>query len=204
MRALVTGFELDQACPVNTSYEVVRRLPGHVGNLEVTADVLRCDYRRPLEPVEELIRRFRPDIFLCMGQALRREELSLERVAVNFQDDSRPASAGGGDYYGFVPHGRPVVPDGQDAYFSNLPLERMLARLQEEGYPCSISLTAGAVGCNNAMYSVLYLCRTRYPGMMGGFIHLPAHHQHPGRIKKSFSVEYLAHGIEVALEAAAE
>ena len=63
-----------------------------------------------------------------------------------------------------------------------------------------MSLTAGAIGCNNALYSVMYLIRTKYPNMMGGFIHLPAHHQHPRRLYKSYDVEYLAHGVEAALK----
>ena len=55
------------------------------------------------------------------------------------------------------------------------------------------------IGCNNALYSVLYLIHTKYPNMMGGFIHVPAHHQHPRRIGKSFDTQYLASGVETAL-----
>ena len=201
MKALITGFELDAACPINSSYEVMKKLPSHVGDLQVVTDALRCDYRDPIGVVRALCEKHQPDVFICMGQALRREVISLEKVAINYQFDAREASAGGGDYYGFVPKGRPVVPGAPDVYFTNLPIDRMLERLKASEIPCEISLTAGAVGCNNAMYSVLHLAHTERPGMLGGFIHIPAHHEHPRRIGKSFSVDEIAHWVETALGA---
>ena len=92
------------------------------------------------------------------------------------------------------------MPGGPDGLFTNLPIERMLESIKEQGFPCEISLTAGSIGCNNAMYSVLYLIHTRYPDLMGGFIHVPGHHEHPRRVRKTFSVQEIAAGVEAALK----
>lgn len=201
MKALITGFELDAACPYNSSFEVMRRLNKRVGALEIVTDALRCDYRDPVGVIRALAEKHHPDVFLCMGQALRREVISLEKVAINYQNDEREPAAGGGDYYGFVPRHRPVVEGAPDVYMTNLPVDAMLARLREREFPCEISLTAGAVGCNNAMYSLLHFIHTEAPHMLGGFIHVPANHEHPRRMKKSYSIDYIAEGIEVALSA---
>lgn len=200
MKALITGFELDAACPYNSSFEVMQRLNKRVGALEIVTDALRCDYRDPVGVIRALAEKHHPDVFLCMGQALRREVISLEKIAINYQHDEREPAAGGGDYYGFVPRHRPVVEGAPDVYMTNLPVDAMLARLKERDFPCEISLTAGAVGCNNAMYSVLYLIRTKYPEMMGGFIHVPGHHEHPRRVRKTYSVQEIARGVEAALK----
>jgi pyroglutamyl-peptidase len=198
MKVLLTGFEPDEAVPVNTSFEVLKRLPEAIGSLEIVTDQLRCDYRAPMSVVEALAEKHHPDVFICMGQALRREVISLEKAAINYQHDDRELPMSG-DYYGFAPKHRAVVEGGPDVYFTNLPIQRMLKAMQQADYPCEISLTAGAVGCNNAMYSVLHMIHSQYPHMMGGFIHVPGHHEHPKRIRKTYDLDYIAHGVETAL-----
>ena len=197
MKALITGFELDAACPINSSYEVMKKLPSHVGDLQVVTDALRCDYRDPIGVVRALCEKHQPDVFICMGQALRREVISLEKVAINYAFEERDWAK---DDDGFIPKGMPIVEGGPDGIFTNLPIDKMLERLKAAEFPCEISLTAGSIGCNNAMYSVLYLIKTKYPNMMGGFIHVPGHHEHPRRVRKTFSVQEIARGVEAALK----
>lgn len=196
MRVVITGFSPSESHPVNTSYEVKNALSDHVDGIELIREDLISSYRHPLDYIDMLIQKHRPDAFICMGQALRREVISLEKVGINYQNEDRDWAV---DEEGFVPKDRPIIEGGPDAIFTNLPIQAMLQRMKQEGYPCEISLTAGAIGCNNALYSVLYLIHTKYPNMMGGFIHVPAHHQHPRRIGKSFDTQYLASGVETAL-----
>lgn len=196
MRVLITGFSPSESHPVNTSYEVKNALSDHVDSIELIREDMISSYRHPLDYSDMLIQKYHPDAFICMGQALRREVISLEKVGINYQNEERDWAV---DEEGFIPKDRPIIEGGPDAFFTNLPIQKMLQRMKQEGYPCEISLTAGAIGCNNALYSVLYLIHTKYPNMMGGFIHVPAHHQHPRRIGKSFETEYLARGVETAL-----
>ena len=197
MRVLITGFCPSESHPVNTSYEVKNALKPNIEGIERICEDLISSYQHPLDYIEMLIEKHHPDVFICMGQALRREVISLEKVGINYQDEDRDWAV---DEDGFVPKDRPIIEGGPDAFFTNLPIQNMLRHMKEEGFPCEISLTAGAIGCNNALYSVLYLIRTKYPDMLGGFIHVPAHHQHPRRIGKSYDTEYLARGVEAALK----
>ena len=197
MKVLVTGFAPSTSHPVNTSYEVKNALSTNVDGIEVIGEDLISSYQHPLDEIERLIEKYHPDVFICMGQALRREVISIEKIGINYQNEERDWAV---DEEGFIPKDRPMIEGGPDGLFSNLPIQNMLRHMREEGFPCEMSLTAGAIGCNNALYSVMYLIRTKYPNMMGGFIHLPAHHQHPRRLYKSYDVEYLAHGVEAALK----
>jgi pyroglutamyl-peptidase len=197
MKVLITGFAPSTSHPVNTSYEVKNALKDEIDSIEIIKEDLISSYQRPLEPIEALIETHHPDVFICMGQALRREVISLEKVGINYQNEERDWAV---DEDGFLPKDRAIIENGPDGIFSNLPLTKMLKHMQEEGFPCEISLTAGAIGCNNALYSLMYLIRTKYPNMMGGFIHVPAHHQHPRRLGKSYDAEYLARGVEAALK----
>lgn len=197
MKVLVTGFAPNVSHPVNTSYEVKKALRNNIEGLEIVTDDLVASYQHPLEAIEKLIEKHHPDVFICMGQALRREVISLEKVGINYQNEERDWAV---DDDGFLPRDRAIVEGGPDGLFTNLPIQKMLKRMQDEEFPCEISLTAGAIGCNNALYSVLYLINTKYPNMMGGFIHVPSHHQHPRRLIKSFETEYIARGVEAALK----
>ncbi|GHV94235.1 pyrrolidone-carboxylate peptidase [Spirochaetia bacterium] len=197
MRVLVTGFRTNKSHPVNTSYEVKNALNRQIDNVEIIPEDMIASYHNTIPYMEELIRKYNPDAFICMGQALRREVISLEKVAINYQNEERDWAL---DDDGFLPQHRPILEDGPDGYFTNLPILKMLEALKKESYPSEISLTAGAIGCNNAMYCILHLIHTKYPRMIGGFIHVPSHHQHPRRLIKSFDVEYIARGVETAIK----
>lgn len=197
MRVVITGFKPNQSHPVNTSWEVKNALSDHIGDIEVIKEDMIASYHHSIEYIDSLIQKHHPDVFICMGQALRRECISLEKVAINYAFEERDWAV---DDDGFVPKGMTIVEGGPDGMFTNLPIERMLERIKQTEFPCEISLTAGAIGCNNAMYSVLYLIRTKYPQMMGGFIHVPGHHEHPRRVRKTYSVQEIARGVEAALK----
>jgi pyroglutamyl-peptidase len=94
-----------------------------------------------------------------------RQEISLERVAINFRDPVRPDNAGS------VPDASEVVPRGPAAYFSTLPLGRLHAELAREGLPVEFSLSAGAYLCNAAFYLARHLLGAR--AVPCGFVHLP-------------------------------
>jgi pyroglutamyl-peptidase len=65
------------------------------------------------------------------------------------------------------------VEGGPAAYFSTLPLRAILAALNAEGIPATISNTAGTYLCNDISYTTLHALARRGLTIPAGFIHLP-------------------------------
>jgi pyroglutamyl-peptidase len=158
---LVTGFEPFGGLARNPTGELARAV-ARGGAVE--GAVLPVDYAKVPARIAELLAR--PwDAVLLLGLAVGRQELSLERVAINFRDPVRPDNAGA------VPEASEVVPGGPAAYFSTLPLAALQGALAREGLPVEYSLTAGAYLCNAAFYLARHALEGR--PVPCGFVHLP-------------------------------
>jgi pyroglutamyl-peptidase len=131
-----------------------------------------------------------------LGLAGGRARISLERVAVNVMDYSRP------DAHGQVLRDVACVAGGPPGYFSTLPLRSMLAALTEEGIPAAISNTAGTYLCNDISYTTLHALGGRALAIPTGFIHLPflpsmvASHD---REEPSMDVAMMTRAVEIVL-----
>ena len=66
-----------------------------------------------------------------------------------------------------------AAPEGAVAYFSTLPVWKLIAAIQRAGVSAAASYSAGTYVCNHVMYTVLYLAHKNYPKMRAGFIHVP-------------------------------
>ena len=77
---------------------------------------------------------------------------------------------------GFQPVDEPIIPGGPAAFFSTLPVKKMVRHAQELGLPAAVSNTAGTFVCNDLMYSLLFYLEGEHPEIRAGFIHLPACH----------------------------
>ena len=102
-----------------------------------------------------------------IGQAGGRFGPTPERTAVNIDDFKIP------DNEGNQPIDLPIFEDGQPAYFSNLPVKAIVQAIKDAGYPSSLSDSAGTYVCNHVMYGILYYIDKEFPGVKGGFIHVP-------------------------------
>ena len=89
------------------------------------------------------------DAVVMLGQAGGRAAITVERVAINFDDASLPDNAGN------QPREQSIRENAPAAYFSTLPVRRMVDRIQESGVRGAVSLSAGAYVCNHLMYSML-------------------------------------------------
>ena len=195
-RILVTGFAPFGGEAVNPSWEVAKALDGRTfGEMTIYAKRLPVDCNRAARLVIEEIVRARPAAVLGLGQAGGRPALSLEQIAINLVDPRRnQENAGGLD-------GKPVIPDGPDAYFSRLPLKPIIALLRRHQIPVWLSLSAGLYACNAVMYAALHALR-RTPRVPVGFIHLPyATAQTTRRAAPSMSLDVMVAGVELALQA---
>jgi pyroglutamyl-peptidase len=165
---LLTGFEPFDGDSVNPSGEVAKQLDGRViGDAVVRSVILPVQHEAARARVAPLLDAPELAAVVHLGLAGGRARVSLERVAVNVMDYSRP------DAHGQVLSGVACVEDGPAAYFSTLPLRAMLAALTAEGIPAAISNTAGTYLCNDISYTTLHALAGRGRSIPTGFIHLP-------------------------------
>lgn len=200
MKVLVTGFAPFDGQDLNPSWEAVKGLPAQLGDLRITCLELPTVFQESALLLEQAIVAVQPEVVLCVGQAGGRSELTLERVAINIDDAPIPDNAGQ------QPIDQPIRPDGAPAYFSTLPIKAMVAAIREAGLPASISNTAGTYVCNHLMYQLLYLADRQFPGLRGGFLHLPymAEQLAADSVQPSLSLAELSRGLEVSLLALTE
>jgi pyroglutamyl-peptidase len=165
---LLTGFEPFDGDTVNPSGEVAKRLDGRViGDRVVQSVVLPVQHEAARAVVAPLLEAPGLLAVVHLGLAGGRARISLERVAVNVMDYSRP------DAHGQVLCDVACAEDGPAAYFSTLPLREMLAGLTAEGIPAAISNTAGTFLCNHVLYATLHHLAARGLARPAGFVHLP-------------------------------
>lgn len=167
MKILFTGFEPFGGEAVNPSWEAVRMLPDTIDGAEIVRLRLPVSYNRVEALLRGAIEKEEPDAVICVGQAGGRAMLTPERVAINLMDSTSP------DNDGAAYTDAPICADGPAAYFSTLPLRKMVAAMQNAGVPAAISNTAGTYVCNATMYHLLRMLEREFPGGVGGFVHIP-------------------------------
>jgi pyroglutamyl-peptidase len=194
---LLTGFEAFDGDAVNPSGEVAKQLDGRViGDCVVRSVVLPVQHEAARAVVAPLLGAPGLVAVVHLGLAGGRARVSLERVAVNVMDYSRP------DAHGQVLRDLACVEDGPVAYFGTLPLREMLAALTAEGIPATISNTAGTYLCNDVSYTTLHALARRGLTLPAGFVHLPflpsmvAVH---GLEEPSMDLPMMVRAIEIAL-----
>ncbi len=193
---LLTGFEPFGGERQNPSWEVARRLDRKtIEGLQIRAVRLPVSIAPAIRRLAESIAEIDPAVALGLGQAGGRPLVSLEQVAINlFSNDE---TSGGG-------RTRPVIAGGPDAYFSRLPLDRVLLALKREGIPAALSLSAGAFVCNAVMYAGLHALRRR-PSIPSGFVHLPYEASQAARHRSapSMSLDLMERAVELSVRAIA-
>lgn len=167
MKILITGFEPFGGESVNPAYEAVKLLPDMAGDIQIVKMEIPTVFGEAGKVVETGILQHQPDAVICVGQAGRRADIGVERVAINLVEASIP------DNDGNQPMDVKVQEDGDTAYFATIPVKAMVKNIKDHGIPASISYTAGTYVCNSVMYDLLYLIDRKYPSIRGGFIHVP-------------------------------
>ena len=167
MKILITGFEPFGGESVNPAYEAVKLLPDMAGDIQIVKMEIPTVFGEAGKVVETGILQHQPDAVICVGQAGRRADIGVERVAINLVEASIPDNAGN------QPMDVKVQEDGETAYFATIPVKAMVKNIKDHGIPASISYTAGTYVCNSVMYDLLYLIDRKYPSIRGGFIHVP-------------------------------
>lgn len=201
MKILITGFDPFGGETVNPAFEAVKLLPDTIAGACIIKQEIPTQFRSAGAVLEAALREHAPDVVLCVGQAGGRAAITPEKVAINLMDAGIPDNAGD------QPADAPVKEDGETAYFTTLPVKAMVEKIRAAGIPAALSYTAGTYVCNCLMYTLLYLIDKKFPGVRGGFIHVPyAMEQAVGKPlgTPSMDLHQIARGLEYAVEAIVE
>ena len=142
----------------------------------------------------EAVERERPDAVVMLGIAAKRDKITPERLAVNVDDYRIPDNAGN------QPCDEPIVPDAPAAYFSTLPIRRMVEAIAAAEVPAEISNTAGTYLCNHVFYALLHHTAERRVDCRAGFVHIPQMAEAAAEGAPSLPLEALVRGVRAALE----
>ena len=197
-KLLLTAFAPFDGERINPALEAVKLVKDRIGNLLIVKLEVPTVFGKSIDTVREAIEREKPDFVLSIGQAGGRAEICPERVAINIDDARIP------DNEGNQPIDEPIFPDGENAYFSTLPVKAMVEAIRKEGLPSSLSNSAGTYVCNHLMYGVLYYLDKR-PVIKAGFIHVPYIPEQTKNKKEMPALELseIVRGLEAAITAIA-
>ena len=167
MKVLITGFDPFGGETMNPAWEAVKLLKDEIGGAQIIKLQIPTVVGKSIQKIHEKMQEIHPDIVISVGQAGGRFGVTPERVAINVTDARIP------DNEGNQPIDVPIFEDGDTAYFSNLPVKAMVQAIKHAGYPSVLSNSAGTYICNHVMYGILYYIQKEFPGVRGGFIHVP-------------------------------
>ncbi|EGG91480.1 pyrrolidone-carboxylate peptidase [Lachnospiraceae oral taxon 107 str. F0167] len=198
MKLLLTAFDPFGGDAVNPALEAVKLVADKIGRFDIVKLEVPTVFRKSIERVAQAIEEEKPDAVLCIGQAGGRFEITPERVAINI-DDARIK-----DNEGNQPIDTKIFEDGENAYFTTLPIKAMVEAIREANLPAAVSNTAGTFVCNHLMYGVLYTLAKNYPNIKGGFTHVPFIPEQVARrtpVAPYMALEDIKRGLEAAISA---
>lgn len=167
MKILITGFDPFGGEKINPALEAVKGMKDNIEDVEIVKKMIPTVFRKSIDELEKAIIENNPDVVICVGQAGGRIPITVERVAINLDD------AGIKDNEGNAPIDEKIFEDGENAYFSSLPIKAIVEEIKKNQIPADVSNTAGTFVCNHIMYGLLYLIDKKYKNIRGGFIHVP-------------------------------
>lgn len=166
MKILITGFDAFGGEKINPASLILDKIGDEIDGHKVEKLLLPTKFVGSADILEKKIAQTRPDIIISLGQAGGRSEITVERVAINIADASIA------DNDGKMPIDEKIRWDGENAYFSTLPIKAIVENLRKEEIPASVSNSAGTYVCNFIMYNDLYFA-DKYKNISAGFIHVP-------------------------------
>jgi len=182
-RILITGFAPFNQETINPSFEAIKNLPDKMGDHIIKKMELPTEFFNSGKLLIEELNKFNPDIILMFGQAGGRNTISIERIAINIDDSLIP------DNTGYQPIDQLINSNGPTGYLSTLPIRNIYNRLNEAGFPVSISNSAGTYVCNHLMYKVLDYISNHKDHQIAGFIHVPYIHEQVKDKPNMFSMD---------------
>lgn len=195
MKILLTGFEPFGNIDSNSSWEVTSKIAcHHFEEHTVCVEQLPVSFNRVGDVLSKAIHSHRPDFVLMLGQSGGAEKIKLERVALNMMDAKKA------DNDGFMPFELPIDKDGENAYFTNVPLKEILEEIEKAEIPSMISNSCGLFVCNCTYYKALSYCIDK--GIKCLFVHLPYYDGQNGipKGKAKLDLNIMVKAIEIIIK----
>lgn len=166
MKIIVTGFDPFGGEKINPSIECVKDLP-EIEGVELIRLELPTVFKESAKRLNEVINDVKPDAVLSVGQAGGRSGITMERIAINVDDARIP------DNISQQPIDEAIQLDGEAAYFTTLPIKRIVKAIREAGISAEVSNSAGTFVCNHIMYQSLFAATKADKPFKAGFMHIP-------------------------------
>ena len=166
MKIIVTGFDPFGGEKINPSIECVKALP-EIEGVELIRLELPTVFKESAKRLNEVINDVKPDAVLSVGQAGGRPGITMERIAINVDDARIP------DNISQQPIDEAIQLDSEAAYFTTLPIKRIVKAIREAGISAEVSNSAGTFVCNHIMYQALFAATKADKPFKAGFMHIP-------------------------------
>lgn len=192
MKIIVTGFDPFGGETINPSIECVKALP-EIEGVELIRLELPTVFKESAKRLNEVINDVKPDAVLSVGQAGGRPGITMERIAINVDDARIP------DNISQQPIDETIQTEGEAAYFTTLPIKRIVKAIREAGISAEVSNSAGTFVCNHIMYQALFAATKADKPFKAGFMHIPFIPEQTTD-KPSLPLEESAKALQIAIE----
>ena len=192
MKIIVTGFDPFGGEKINPSIECVKAFP-EIEGVELIRLELPTVFKESAKRLNEVINEVKPDAVLSVGQAGGRSGISMERIAINVDDARIP------DNISQQPIDETIQTEGAAAYFSTLPIKRIVKAIREAGISAEVSNSAGTFVCNHIMYQALFAATKSDKPFKAGFMHIPFIPEQTTN-KPSLPLEESTKALQIAIE----
>ena len=192
MKIIVTGFDPFGGEKINPSIECVKALP-EIEGVELIRLELPTVFKESAKRLNEVINDVKPDAVLSVGQAGGRPGITMERIAINVDDARIP------DNISQQPIDETIQTEGEAAYFTTLPIKRIVKAIREAGISSEVSNSAGTFVCNHIMYQSLFAATKADKPFKAGFMHIPFIPEQTTD-KPSLPLEESTRALQIAIE----
>ena len=192
MKIIVTAFDPFGGETINPSIECVKALP-EIEGVELIRLELPTVFKESAKRLNEVINDVKPDAVLSVGQAGGRPGITMERIAINVDDARIP------DNISQQPIDETIQTEGEAAYFTTLPIKRIVKAIREAGISAEVSNSAGTFVCNHIMYQSLFAATKADKPFKAGFMHIPFIPEQTTD-KPSLPLEESTRALQIAIE----
>ena len=192
MKIIVTGFDPFGGETINPSIECVKALP-EIEGVELIRLELPTVFKESAKRLNEVINDVKTDAVLSVGQAGGRPGITMERIAINVDDARIP------DNISQQPIDETIQTEGEAAYFTTLPIKRIVKAIREAGISAEVSNSAGTFVCNHIMYQSLFAATKADKPFKAGFMHIPFIPEQTTD-KPSLPLEESTRALQIAIE----
>lgn len=161
MKVLVSGFKPFLGQSINPSEIIAIELSKKIA--QVKSVILPVEFTKSFILLKDHIEQELPDYLIMLGQASGRKKISLEKVALNWNQTSVSDEAG------LTPVMGSIIKNSALALMSNFPIDAVFEKLKSP--ELEISFSAGTYVCNEIYYHVLKNFKEK--SLKSVFIHLP-------------------------------